>query len=296
MTQSSITTITIWKLICTRFQNIRVAAKKEKEEKKKSQRTCWGQLGNSSYFFIPKNIHCEYSSRKHAYIILTPIKPQFYILKLEFTGVCIIFLILLKKYRLWVLVRTACGLSRNMKNIRIFYLKISLFNPRHYIVAGYYGFTLDVRVSVLPSYVLPSVNRFRMITSKHQWIFTVFGMCIDIVEISFGIANGLSRNMKNIRIFYLKISLFKPRHYIVAGYYGFTLDVRVSVLPSYVLPSVFRFRMITSKHQWVFTVFGMCIDIVEISFGIANGQISSNFDGVIWPRHTHIFVSGWLLE
>ena len=34
-----------------------------------------------------------------------------------------------------------------------------------------------------------------------------------------------------------------------------------------------------SKHQWIFTKLGMCIDIVEIWFGIANGQISSTFDG-----------------
>ena len=47
-----------------------------------------------------------------------------------------------------------------------------------------------------------------------------------------------------------------------------------------------------SKHQWIFTKLGMCIDIVEIWFGIANWQISSIFDGVICPRHTHIFVSG----
>ena len=32
----------------------------------------------------------------------------------------------------------------------------------------------------------------------------------------------------------------------------------------------------------------MCIDIVEIWFGIANGQISSKFYGVICPRYTHI--------
>ena len=31
------------------------------------------------------------SSRKHAYIILAPLKPHFYIVKLVFTGVCIIF-------------------------------------------------------------------------------------------------------------------------------------------------------------------------------------------------------------
>ena len=34
-----------------------------------------------------------FSSRKHAYIILTPLKPHFYVLKLGFTGVYIIFLI-----------------------------------------------------------------------------------------------------------------------------------------------------------------------------------------------------------
>ena len=39
--------------------------------------------------------------------------------------------------------------------------------------------------------------------------------------------------------------LFIPRHTIVAGYYGFTLDVRVSVRRSYVRPTVFRFQMIT---------------------------------------------------
>ena len=47
-----------------------------------------------------------------------------------------------------------------------------------------------------------------------------------------------------------------------------------------------------SKHQCIFTKLSMCIDIVEIWFGIANGQISSIFDGVICPKHAHIFVSG----
>ena len=36
-----------------------------------------------------------------------PLKPHFYIVKLEFTGVYIIFLISAQKHRLWVLVRTA---------------------------------------------------------------------------------------------------------------------------------------------------------------------------------------------
>ena len=84
---------------------------------------------------------------------------------------------------------------------------------------------------------------------------------------------------------------------IVVGY-GFTLDVRVSVGPSVVhlsiRPSIrFSFPDDTlSKHQWIFTKLGMCIDIKEIWFGIANGQISSNFYGVICPRHAHIFISG----
>ena len=32
-----------------------------------------------------------------------------------------------------------------------------------------------------------------------------------------------------------------------------------------------------SKYQWIFTKLGMCIDIVNIYFGIANGQILSIF-------------------
>ena len=36
-----------------------------------------------------------------------PLKPHFYIVKLGFTGVYIIFLISVQKHRLWVLVRTA---------------------------------------------------------------------------------------------------------------------------------------------------------------------------------------------
>ena len=61
----------------------------------------------------------KHSSWKHTYIILTPINPtfisdpsilmgpSFYIVKLGFTEVYIIFLISAQKHRLWVLVRTA---------------------------------------------------------------------------------------------------------------------------------------------------------------------------------------------
>ena len=69
-----------------------------------------------------------------------------------------------------------------------------------------------------------------------------------------------------------------------------------SVCPSIVCLS-FCFSFLDdnlSKHQWFFTKLGMCIDIdiVEIWFGIANGQISSNFYGIFCPRRAHIFVSG----
>ena len=55
--------------------------------------------------------------------------------------------------------------------------------------------------------------------------------------------------------------------------------VHPSVRPLYVRSSVhFSFPDDNlSKHQWIFTKLGMGFDIVEIWFGIANGQISSNF-------------------
>ena len=67
-----------------------------------------------------------------------PLKPHFYIVKLGFTGVYIIFLISAQKHRLLVLVRTASPrrfkrvptiyvLIRNMLIIEIFYLKIFIF-------------------------------------------------------------------------------------------------------------------------------------------------------------------------
>ena len=46
-----------------------------------------------------------------------------------------------------------------------------------------------------------------------------------------------------------------------------------------------------SKKQGILTKLAICIDSKEIRFGIANGQISSNFYGVICPRHVHIFIS-----
>ena len=99
-------------------------------------------------------------------------------------------------------------------------------------------------------------------------------------EIGFDISCKFLHEMSN--------PFFIPRHTIVAGYYGFTLDVR----PSYVRLCFSLQDDNLSKHQWIFTKLGVCIDIVDIWFGIANGQISSNFYGVVCPRHAHILVSG----
>ena len=81
--------------------------------------------------------------------------------------------------------------------------------------------------------------------SKRQWIFTKLGMCIDIVEIWFGIAIG-------------QISLSAQ-------------DTPIFSFPDNNL----------SKCQGILTKLGTCIDMKEIWFGIANGQILPMFYRVI---------------
>ena len=56
----------------------------------------------------------------------------------------------------------------------------------------------------------------------------------------------------------------------MVGYYGFTLDIRVSVRPS-VCP-FFVLDDNLSKHQWIFTKLGMCIDIDRSGFGLLMGK------------------------
>ena len=85
----------------------------------------------------------------------------------------------------------------------------------------------------------------------------------------------------SVELFCATEAIFMPRRTIVVGYIGFRLDVQVSVRPSStsIHPSV-QFLFLDdnlSKHQWIFMKLGMCIDIVEIWFGIVNGQISSVF-------------------
>ena len=79
-----------------------------------------GSKENKKKINITKTCHYNFDS----------LKPHFYIVKLGFTGVYIVFLISAQKHRLWVLVRTTSPsrfqrvstnyvLSRNIKNIRI---------------------------------------------------------------------------------------------------------------------------------------------------------------------------------
>ena len=101
--------------------------------------------------------------------------------------------------------------------------------------------------------------------SKYQWTLIKLGLYIDIVEIWFGIANG-------------QIS---------------SIFDRLSTRDRFTVTSIFLFLNDNlSKYQWIFTKLGMCIDIVEIWFGIANGQILSIFDRVICRQHIRLFVSG----
>ena len=45
------------------------------------------------------------------------------------------------------------------------------------------------------------------------------------------------------------------------------------------------------KCQWIFTKLGICIDIIiEVWFGIANGQSLSIFDRVICPLHDNVWI------
>ena len=62
-----------------------------------------------------------------------PLKPQFYIVKLGFTGVYIVFLISAQKHRLWVLVRTEAVLT-STHNLRFEqkYKKCQSFLPENF--------------------------------------------------------------------------------------------------------------------------------------------------------------------
>ena len=111
------------------------------------------------------------SSRKHAYIILTPLKPHFYIVKLGFTGVFIIFLISAQnidcgyslepprrggsneypQYMFWAEIRKISEfLSENFQFLDV---KFSIYLNRHVFVM----------------YVICQQQRHRSALTKDQW-------------------------------------------------------------------------------------------------------------------------------
>ena len=74
-----------------------------------------------------------------------------------------------------------------------------------------------------------------------------------------------------------KIAFYTPPHYS-GGVLWFHVG-RPWVHPSYVHPSI-RFSFPDdnlSKHQWIFTKLGMCIDIVEFWFGLLMGKFHQFF-------------------
>ena len=144
------------------------------------------------------------------------------------------------------------------------------------------------RTSIRPS-MCPSIFHFRMITSKHQWIFTKLGMCIDIVEIWFWIANGQIRVNINGFSPNLVCALILWRSglgLLTSKFCQIFMELSAQDTPIFLFPDN-NLR----KLQGILTKLDVCIDIKEIWFGIANGQKLSNFYRVICPRHAHIFVS-----
>ena len=93
--------------------------------------------------------------------------------------------------------------------------------------------------------------------SKHQWILTKLGMCIDIMDILLRIAN------KQIWLIFSRVY---TRHTSIF----FSLDDNLS------------------KYQWIFTKLNMCIYNVEIWFGIANGKFRQ-FLTELSARRTSVF-------
>ena len=110
-------------------------------------------LGSQFFFISPQKyvVRIHKSPRQWASNNITkiclytfdPLKPHFYIVKLGFTGVYIIFLIFARKHRMWVFVRIASPLTSS-NNLRFeqkyekyqnfFYLKISVFGSEIFYI------------------------------------------------------------------------------------------------------------------------------------------------------------------
>ena len=100
---------------------------------------------------------------------------------------------------------------------------------------------LVIFCSCVFSIVITSLGEERANLSAFRMFVRLALVCFCLFPLPLGVWEGLRLVIVPLPGLFF-ISFFITRH---AGYYGFTLDVRVSVLPSVVRPSVFRFRMIT---------------------------------------------------
>ena len=89
-------------------------------------------------------------------MILTPSKPHFYVVKLGFTGVYIVILI------------SASILSRDVKNIRIFYLNILIFFIYLFTYFFFFFFFFFFLVFVLFCFFF--VVKFSIYLNRHVFI------------------------------------------------------------------------------------------------------------------------------
>ena len=126
--------------------------------------------------------------------------------------------------------------------------------PSYMIVVGYFSITLVVHVSVGLSIRLLLIHvyfHFQMIT----WVNI----------------NGLSPNLVCALILWI-FGLGLP----LGKFHQFLMDLSAPDMHISLFLDDNK-----SNWQWIFTKFGICIDIVAIWFGIAKGQISSVFDSYL---------------
>ena len=161
---------------------------------------------------------------------------------------------------------------------------------------------------VCPSVIRPSVFSFPDGNlSKCQWIFTKLGVCIDIVEIWFGIVNGQISSIFDSylpaiylyfhfrMITFVNINGFSPNLACVLKLCRPGLGLLMGKFGQFLIDLSAHDTFPDdnfSKYQWIFTKLGMCIDGADICFWVANGQISSIFDSFICPQYIRILLSG----
>ena len=132
-------------------------------------------------------------------------------------------------------------------------------------MVGYYGFTLVVRESVCESLgacvrasVRPSVVR-------------------QSIRFSFPDDNLVNINGFSPNLVYALILWRSGLGFLMGKFRQFLTELSARDTPIFSFPDDNL-----SKHQWIFIKLGMCIDIVEIWFGIANGTELSARDTPIF--------------